>query len=313
MFDWLKRKPRDETPPWSQILNARQERRFDELVNAHLAARGETARAVGGVVTLNGSTCGLDNLAQLCHANPPDDWPRLIAEHFDAFERSERESEEWHARKSDFAWVAPQLCVRLHVEDFTGANGEPVAIADLSLVRDDLPGLATVLVADRPSSIMTVEREVCATWGRTADELFAVALVNLARQHPVTVEPIDLDEEAGIRAFLLQGEHLFVASHALRLDAWPELVGAHGTLFAVPTRDTVLAYPIESAAVTQSLRAMSWFAYRFCADGPGSILPHLYWRTRDGRFAVMTVAVEENSVALKPSEEFVELMNALTG
>lgn len=311
MFDWLKRKKSDATPRWSQVLNARQEERFEELVNARLAADGESARIEGGRVALRGTTFGFENLAQVCHSLPPDDWPRAIGDHFDAMARAEAEGREWQARKHDFGWVAPQLCVRLHADEYAGADGRPIVVGELSPVRCDLPGLSTALVADRPSTIVTVERETAAAWGRGEDELFALALANLASRQPVEVEAVDLDPQAGTRVHVMSGEHMFVASHALRIDAFPELIGAHGTLLAIPNRHTLIAYPVESAAMTGALQALSWLAYRTCAEGPGSIAPHLYWRTREGRFEVMTVAVEDQSVVLKPTDAFVELLNAL--
>jgi hypothetical protein len=313
MFDWLKRGRKDGKARWSQVLGARQEERFEELVNARLASEGETAVVDGGRVPVRGKVCGLENLAQLCHSLPADDWPRAIGEHFDALRRAEQEEVEWHARKHDFDWVAPQLCVRLHPAEYANADGSTFSMAELSLAREDLPGLPTVLVADRPSTVVSVERSVSDAWGRTSDEIFARALANLAEQHPVVAAPLDLDGKGGLRAWVLESEHLFGASHVLRLDAWPDVIGAHGTLVAVPTRHALIAYPIESTAVIDAISILAHLANKTFRDGPGSITPDLFWRTRDGRFERMTVVVSSGKIELTPSEGFVALMNAVAG
>lgn len=311
MFDWLKRGRKDGKARWSQVLGARQEERFESLVNARLASEGEASFVDGGVVQVRGKSCGLENLAQLCRALPADDWPRAIGEHFDALLRAEQEEVEWHARSREFDWVAPQLCVRLHPTEYANADGSRFAMAEMSLAREDLPGFSTVLVADRPSTIVSVERSVSDAWGRTSDAIFARALANLAEKHPVVATPLDLDPKSGLRAWVLESEHLFGASHVLRLDAWPEVIGAHGTLVAVPTRHALIAYPIGSAAVHDAIRILAHLANKTCADGPGSITPDLFWRTRDGRFERMGVAVSPGKIDLTPSDGFVALLNAV--
>lgn len=312
MFDWLKRGRRDGKPRWSQVLGARQEERFEELVNTRLASEGESAVVDGGVVQVRGKACGLENLAQLCHAQPADDWPRLIGEHFDALRNAEQEEVDWHARQYDFDWVAPQLCVRLHPSEYAGAGGPPIAIAELSLVREDLPGLPTVLVADRPSTVVSVARAVSDAWGRSSEELFARALSNLAEQHPVVSTPLDLDAKAGLRAWVIESEHLFGASHVLRLDAWPEVLGTHGTLVAVPSRHALIVHPIDSKAVLDAIPILAQVANSAFDTGPGSITPDLFWRTRDGRFERLGVAVSPGKLALTPSAGFKALLNAVS-
>jgi hypothetical protein len=178
-------------------------------------------------------------------------------------------------------------------------------------VREDLPGLPTVLVTERPRSILPVERAVADAWKRSQEEIFARALANLAEQHPVVSTPLDLDAETGLRAWVIESEHLFAASHVLRLDAWPEVLGAHGTLVAVPARHALIAYPIDSAAVIAVIPILAQVANSFFQEGPGSITPDLFWRTRDGRFERLVVAISSSTIGLTPSEGFRALMNAL--
>lgn len=313
MFDWLRRKRKDGKARWSQVLGARQEEYLESVVNARLAAMGESAVVKDGCVRIGETTCGLENLAQVCGTAPGDEWPVLVERHFDALQRSSLESAEWEQRKHEFDWIAPQLCVRLYAEDLQTGDGTRIIVEDLALVRHDLPQLRSVLVADRPSTIVTVQPETTALWGRSPDQLFALALANLAERFPVDVETVQISDESATSAFVLSGEHLFVASHALRLDAWPQLVGAHGTLFCVPNRHTVLAYPIESVDLIDAIKAMAWIGHNAFVDGPGSIAPHLYWRTRAGLFAVMQVVVDDKSIGLTPSDEFKALLEALAG
>lgn len=313
MFDWMRKKRKDGRAPWSEVLNARQEERLEALVNAQLAAMGESGVVEDGWVRVGETKCGLENLAQVCLKLAPDEWPEHIEQHFDALRRSEGESKEWASRSFDFDWVAPQLCVRIHPNGYRDTDGERIALDELALTRIDLPELQTVLVADRPSSIVTVEREATKEWPLSPDQVFELAIRNLAVRYPVEIEGITISEESGTLAFALSGEHMFVASHALRLDAWPEFIGPHGTLFSVPNRHTLLVHAIESANVLDAIKALAFIGYNACVEGPGSIAPDLYWRTRDGKFARMEVNVDDKSIGLKPSDEFKALLEALTG
>lgn len=313
MLDWFRRKRKDGRERWCDALSPAQEMQFEALVAERLAATGHASAVENGYVVIRGETCGLTNLAQVCTATPQDDWASRIAEHFDALDRAAAESVDWEERKEDYDWVAPQLRVRLQPAEFDRADGTRASIAEMAVVRADLPGIPTVLVVDRPSAVVTVAGEMPAIWRRASGELFDTALANVAARCSVNIESVEIDPESGMRVFVLEGDDFFVSSHALRIDAWPQLVGIHGTLLGVPNRHSLVAFPIETPDVMSAIPAIAWMTHQAHEAGPGSISPNIFWRTRDGRYAVLVVEIRDEAMHLTTSDEFKQLLERVTG
>ena len=146
----------------------------------------------------------------------------------------------------DYASVEPHLRLRLQsdaLKAMKGPQGEPI---ELSFVyREDLPGTITTLELDMPSSFRSVSREEAEAWGKEDDELFAVALANVAREHPLG-EPEVVDVEGtGVPVY---GGSPYVSAHALLIEQHERLHGPAGTIFALPHRDAFLALPREEPA-----------------------------------------------------------------
>ena len=318
MFGWLRKKkaaPDPATPGptanrWAPYLTSAQQQRFEELARAHFAQRGIAVTWGHGTVRIGEQDCGLDNLAQTCRQLPEDEWALAIAAHFDGLANAARESDELDANEHDFEWMAAKLRVRLYPADMQLA--EDVPTGEWGTWREDLEDTRSTLVVDLPSTVVSLRSELPKLWGHRRDELFARAMQNVAAECPVEIEEVEIDKKHGVRATVLSADHVFVASHALRLDAWPKLLGSHGTLFCVPNRHTLLAVPVTNVsgalAAVQHLLAL---ALRMFEDGPGSTSPHVYWRTPKGSFAVARGSLEGRNLQVMPSDAFAELLNGL--
>lgn len=311
MFGWLrKKKSVPDTPRWAPYFTPAQQQRFEDLVSAHFAQRGTSVTWGHGMVRIGEQDCGLDNLAQICIQIPEDEWAGAVAAHFDGLANAARESEELDAYEHDFEWMVAKLRVRLYPPDMQLA--EDVPTGEWGTWREDLEDTRSTLVVDLPSTVVSLRSELPKLWGRRRDELFARAMQNVAAECPVEVEEVELDKKQGVRATMLSADHVFVASHALRLDAWPMVVGPHGTLFCVPNRHTLIAVPVTNVssalAAVQHLLAL---ALRMFEAGPGSTSPHVYWRTPTGSFAAARGNLEGRNLQVMPSDAFAELLNGL--
>lgn len=318
MFGWFRKKKAAPAPAapvpaaerWAPYLTPAQQLRFEELVRAHFAQRGTTVTWGHGKVRIGEQDCGLDNVAQLCRQMPENEWALVIAEHFDRLANAARETDELNAHEHDFEWMATKLRVRLYPADMQLA--EDVPTGEWGTWREDLEGTRSMLVVDLPSTVVSVRSELPKRWGRRRDELFARAMQNVAAECPVEVESVEIDRQQGVRATVLSADHVFVASHALRLDAWPQVIGAHGTLFCVPNRHILLAVPVTNAAgALAAVQHLLALAMRMFADGPGSTSPHVYWRTPTGSFAVARGNLDGKNLHVLPSDAFVELLERL--
>ncbi len=325
MFGWFRKKkdvppvPAPAVPPasppaarWAPYLTPMQQQRFEQLVRAHFVQRGVEVAWGHGSLRIGATEYGLENVAQRCRLMRDDEWALVIAEHFDRIASAERESAELSARQHDVAWMAPQLLVRIYPADMQLPAAASTASAEWGTWREDLQDTRSMLVVDRPSAVVSLDPELPRQWGRRRDELIALALQNLAAQCPVEVADVELDRENGMRATVLSADHLFVASHALRLDAFAQVLGPHGTLFCVPNRHTLIALPIATLAATcAAVQRLLLLALRMYADGPGSTSPHVYWRTPAGAFAVVRGRLDGTNLSVMPSEPFTELLGRL--
>lgn len=173
--------------------------------------------------------------------------------------------------------------------------------------REDLPGVATALVAPAMGTVSGIPAGAPSTWGKSLESLFALALQNLAAR-PVEFKPLALRNGVVLQA--AQGEEPFVASHVLQLSRYPSLVGPYGALVAVPTRHYLLCYPIRDEGVTLAVQFLPVVARRLHAAGPGSVTDRVYLY-RDGRFVDVPYRLDKGGFALSPPREFLEILREL--
>lgn len=287
---------------WPPGMAPKQRLRFEQLVLAYFAQRGESVRLVDGCAVNDGDMrYGLQNVAQRCAQADEREWPTLIGDHFDNMQRSKSEQDDLARRVGDFDAVADLLVPRLWNEDLPDQGR-------MFVLREDLEGTRTVLSFDLPSCVTNVTPEHLKAWNRPVADVFDRALKNLAEKHPVEVGKHDLGD--GINLWILGADHFYAASHALLLDRYAGCVGPGGALVAIPHRQVLLSYPIETVQAAIAVNKLIPIAIGMFREGPGSITPNLYWY-RNGKFLRIPYDISDKELSIRPPDGFIDLLNDL--
>jgi hypothetical protein len=295
----LFRRRRPDPPDWAGFLDPDDWHEFSELVRYEADRRRWPHDLALGFVVHAGTTMGLGNLAQVCHAAPRDEWPTLAAAHFATLDKDHEvrfESAE-HARAV--------LRARLIDDDFTG--GRDIELAGRR-VGDDL---RVVLAYDLPDTVHLPSRSDVLEWG-DEDELIELALEHTRREQGLELIRQDYSEEQGGPAsvWILAGDSFFTATHALWADAFDPPTSEHGTLVAVPNRHAVLAHPIRNLDVIGAIQVLLRLGQTMWEEGPGSLSDGLYW-LRDGFLERLETRVEGENIIFAPSDELTDVLNRL--
>lgn len=296
-------RPLPPRPQWANFFSLVEWEAFIREVTHYFDDRGIAYRVDDGMINLlDGSQqYGLGNLAQMCRQLGRKEWSALIRAHFATMEQSEQETRELELKIGDFMQVKGMLLVRL--------MSDASVPADFPLIsRVDLPGTLSFLVFDLPSTVRSVRRDEAAVWGRSTEELFAVALENVRRTVLPDITRQELKDDQ--QAVILTGESFFVASHALLIEDHPECLGTHGALVAVPHRHCMITYPINGAEVVKVVDVMGIVALGMEREGPGSISPKLYWYHR-GRYLELPFEFTKDAFNFYPPDEFTAMLNSL--
>jgi hypothetical protein len=295
-------------PAWSPFDRGKDHAAFVDLVVADLGRRGLTFTHDDGMVTVatpddaDGHQFGLTNLSQQCFHHDRDDWPRVIAGHFDNLLAMQRRNLD--ALAEDYEQVRRILRVRLMPDESMG--GVPDYAPEVA--RPLAPGIRAVVVYDFPDSTQSVPPEHVATWPVDPDTLFEHALANLG-QEP---RPIHEDADTGETSVRIwYGDSFYVATHALRLDGLlPE--GTTDALIAVPNRHTLLVHPIVDGQAVPAMQAIYQMGKELYRDGPGSISDQPYW-WHEGALTQIPHVEEGKRIAVYPPDGFVELLETTLG
>ncbi len=287
---------------WPPTLAHGDRAHFASLVTERLRGTAELGTIQSGyVVATNGSQLGLSNVAQLCGQSPKEEWAQIIDSHFDKLEQSEDEHRRILADVADWGHGKKLLTVRLWGEsDLPDKPG-------FFVTRDDLEGIKSVLTFDLPNSVTNARPEVVDKWKLPPNEVFAMALANVANL-PVETQRHDLG--AGIPLYLLSAEHFFAGSHVLLLDRHAECLGRFGSIVSIPHRHAVLCHPIESMTVVEAIEKLALIADGMFREGPGSISPNVYWY-RDASFVRLPYELTSRSVEFSPPDSFARLLDQL--
>jgi len=177
------------------------------------------------------------------------------------------------------------------------------------VAQSDLPGLVTMLTYDARGLRGRVRREESDRWLRDDAELFSIAMRNL-RAHPGLPTPVPIDLESGPTVHVVQGPSRLTASMSLILADLPELIGDHGVLVAVPTQRVMLLHTLGRAPILNAIARMVPMVLHHHMQGPDALVTDLFWY-RHGNFVRLPYELRDNTLSLRPPEEFVALMNRL--
>jgi hypothetical protein len=98
----------------------------------------------------------------------------------------------------------------------------------------------------------------------------------------------------------------------LGLEDWPQLLGKHGAIVAVPWRHGAFVYPFEDARVQTVVPALHRYVARIVEGTKGPISAGLWWRRPDGVFEPIDVrTTEDGKVEIVPPAEMARILSTL--
>jgi hypothetical protein len=292
----------EPAPDWASFFTPDAYRAFIDVVRADLDRRGATYEIGDGIVRMTGTPgeLGLVNLAQVCNTVSQNDWPVVVAAHFDNL--ASRSGRDLDGLAADFDQVRSILRVRLLADESMGG----MTPDDIAGSRRYAPGILLTLVYDFPDSTQSVASEHLESWPLDADAVWQIAIDNV-RLEP---QPVRQTVPAQGGAFeLATGDDFYVASRVLRLvDLLP--AGTIDAVVAVPNRHVLLWHVIHDASVVGAMQGMAAVAARMFSEGPGSISNQLYWWRTDA-IVHLPIRVRDKATDFFPPDEFVARLNEL--
>ncbi len=298
-----------EVPGWAPFETKEDFHLFLETAMEYFTKRGFTTdldAATGGLTVpeqpYQGSQMYLGNVASVCAQIEKQHWAEAVKDHFSSFETSIKEGEDVGADRKDFEKVKHLIMPRLYPIDY-------LEYKDKMVMRSSLEDTLLTLVFDLPTSIVNVQPDDVAAWGKGEDELYRLAFQNLRATYPPAFEQMELSGDAKIQ--IMAEENFFNPTYALFLEQFEGLLGQHGTVVGVPHRGALLCYPMEDQNFLNVIHQLAFIVTGMYKDGPGSLSPHLYWY-HQGEFRRLPFRIgENNKFEFMPPAEFVEMMTKL--
>ena len=288
-------------PEWARFLDDAEWRGFVAALDAELTRRALPYRVEDGVLWARWGSdedeaLGLTNLAQMCRAAGVDAYGQVITSHFNALVAGRGDRELAGQLGADLGLARPHLKLRLYPRDTFEPGTEQFVL------RDTAEDLTAVLCYDLPSNVVTVAAESLGKWAVAPDELYYQALANQRRTERHPIEDVDV---TGAVVKAMTGESFFVASNLLLLGDFLGEEPPFGAIAAVPNRHTLIWHAIVDPSALRAIDAMVVMAANLCAEGPGSISPHLYW-WKDGQLRTLPTRETDEHYEFVPPDDFVD-------
>lgn len=303
---------RDEMPEWAAALGDLERlRAFETVLVNELRNRRVSARLLDGMIrptdlAFDGVVWGLGNIAQACANLDRSQWDECIGKHFDTLIRLAKENRKLQESISRYSEAKTRLVPRLWDEHSTPE------LRGAAVIREDIPGLLTVLSLDLPDSIRTVSREMLEKWGIDEDQAFAKAFDNLDDLAERKLEAVDLGE--GTKLMAIEGPSYYIASLALKLAEIPDLMGRHGCFIGLPTRHALLSMPFNEISDIQKLHHLMAMTRAGEVRGPGSLSHRVFWY-RPGvhtqHWCEVPFEISQSSVNVVAPKPLVDYLNSI--
>jgi hypothetical protein len=298
---FLRRLRGPRAPDWASFFSGVEYHLYLEVVTADLRDRGWTFVIEDDEVTVEPPSLpsrwefDLGMLARRCHDATMGAWPGLVHEHVDGIIAAHAASVEV---KSSWELARPLVKLRLFGPDAV----LPDAVITFPIAHD----LVAALALDLPTTVDTLDRDDVAAWP-PADELYRIALDNIRSETAPDAQVVGA--EPG-RISVFAGDSFFVASRLLLLPELVDLARASGALVAVPNRHAILVHPILDLGAVQALSGLVELAASLYDDGPGSILPTVFW-WHGGALTPLDARADGREVVVRPPDAFIELLDTL--
>ena len=280
------------TPPegYETLMSKRDYKFFvDESVRV-ISEQFRIAETAGGVVTLEAGQeleiINLHNLMTACAGTEREYWPDRIRGHFEGLAESMKLQKELDY--ANFPAMKDYLSIRIYPENYLENYADP----GILLRKTHLEGTVSVLMLDLPTVFAPLEKELIASWGKTPEELFGIAQVNV-NKHAFTKASHTIESEnSPLEIHFIENED-YAASLALDLERnAPEFVGAWGSVVAIPNKGIVNICtiseenPLDFILFIQTINPLVEQFYR---EHPQPVSRSFYWYYQ-GHFTPIAVA-----------------------
>ena len=101
---------------------------------------------------------------------------------------------------------------------------------------------------------------------------------------------------------MLLGEEIYSSSHCLLLKQHPAALGKFGAFVAVPSRQVVIAVPVNDSGALAGLKTMMRLTHEWYASDPGPVTENLYWFD-DGKFTRIPYERKGDDLFVNPTKE----------
>jgi hypothetical protein len=290
----FRRPTRGTVPEWASALGYADFTQFVAQLDEALAPYGAHSLE-DGVVTVadRSSRYGLANLLQQWAMAGRGERSSLVKSHFENLFAAEG------SKRLGPDEIVPLVRPRLWSSDQLGHVGFPL------IRRAVAEGLEAVLCVDLPTTVATLKPDQVSPTGCTLSQLWDVAISQIDDGLPVSRDVL------GAGVFVVSGDSLFVASRLLELDRFAGPLPASGALVAVPHRHMIVVHPIATLQVVHALNLMVQAADRLFGEGPGSIVPDVYWWRHDAPLLRIPASVDERAINVSPPGELLAVLNEL--
>lgn len=253
-----------------------------------------------GALVAEHATYGLGNLAALAGGLPRRRWRKLVRAHvqtiLDAEDDSSDDSEDgilyFKLRPLDHIDTPPRYAPEV------------------------LPGILLVSAVDHPTHVRELLSDDHLDEYGGWDEAYRTGLANL-RELP---DPEHTSMQ-GIRNDPATEVHLFATDDffgASRIAILPELLGSigierpsHGVLIGIPNRHLLTVHVVSGDGLLAALRTMIKIGHAEHDGREGAITPEVFYRAADGETQQLTWTTDEQSVQLRVSGRFAEVLDEL--
>ncbi|MGE0142253.1 MAG: hypothetical protein AB7I19_17775 [Planctomycetota bacterium] len=305
--------PRAPTPPpiaWFSRFGDEDSRlAFLAEVQRWFAGRKLIAElAVDGALDVRGDRGGsqlfeLEALAEIAAKTPRAEWPALIAAQFELVIAIRDATAD--ITVPDWETAQAALRLRLVPESFLADAGLP--IESVAGVRE-IDGLITLAFFDREETALVVSEIMLARWKQPTVVVLGVALSNTREElaKELRIDTKDIGELGKLHA--LTSTSYYGAAAVLWLDRFPELLGKHGAIVAMPTREGLFVWPFDDGRVARVIPALHALAQRAPAELGSALDPGVFWRRPDGRIERIAIAVVDGKLEITPSADLAELL-----
>lgn len=262
MFRPLVTYSRNRRPKWARHISPEDFKLFSDLViRSSKGVVNASQSEDDGTIAYGDAQINIANLYNTCSRLSKDLWDEEIAQWFQAFKTTSISSDQ--PQQVSLDQLKLQFYPKGYFDGMSGSAGY--------LTREDLPGVLTTVVVDRPDRVIAMTKTALGKLATHSQETFAHLISELSLEKAHTINYVKLNGSDELIAAIL-GDDIMTATHVLALEKlYPHLLGKTGALVGVPHRHMILAKKMDSEPSRALIAAFHNMVRFMVKDQPGFI------------------------------------------